>query len=107
MAGEKYLLRAKGERFIHNELASTAWGFRQSMHAKLESGNTEGVYYDMLGSLAFFAFANEARINFVGWWTLKEDWPERAKFRKKINILVQSVPLRMEWGCEHLAQLLN
>ncbi len=94
----KYQVRTVAERFIHNDLSNCAYDFQSRMRKKIESGDTEGVYHDMMASLLFSAFSTEAKVNFIGWKTLKAGWPERASFREKIDLLTEVLKIDLTWG---------
>lgn len=84
---KKFEISVEAERFIHNDLSNCAFTFSGRTEAKFESGETAGVYHDMMASLVFCAFAIEAKVNFVGWKTFEEGWPERAPFDEKVRLL--------------------
>jgi hypothetical protein len=94
---EKFEIQMEAERFIHNDLESCASGLRDAMHKKIDSDDRTGLYFEMMGSLVFSAFAIEAKVNFVGWKHLGNGWPERANLREKINLLIEVLPLDLSW----------
>ncbi len=95
---EKFKLRIEAERFIHNDLSNCAWCFNKEVQKKFDSGETEGVYHEMLACLVFSAFSVEAKVNFVGWKVLEKGWPERANLREKINLLNVHLDCDLVWS---------
>lgn len=95
---QKFEVRTEAERFIHNDLANCAFDFQQQTIAKIESGQTNGVYHTMMASLIFSAFSIEAKVNYVGWRVLSNGWPERANLREKLELLCVLLDLKLDWG---------
>ena len=94
----KFEVRTQAERFIHNDLSSCAWWFEKAAETKIKSREIDGVYFDLMAGLVMAAFSVEAKVNFVGWKLLENDWPERAKLREKIDLLVKVLNLDLSWG---------
>ncbi|WP_377508213.1 hypothetical protein [Octadecabacter sp. R77987] len=101
MAG-KFEVRTQAEKFIHNDLSNCAYSFEKSVGQKISSGETEGVYHDMMAALVFTAFSIEAMVNFVGWKVLENGWPERANLREKVDLLSKVLDLELDWGTRPL-----
>lgn len=95
---KKFQVHTEAERLIHNDLSNCAWGMREDMNKKFESGETAGVYFDMMGALIFLAFSIEAKINFIGWKILEDGWPERASLKEKINLIYKVLDLDADWS---------
>ncbi|MDP5085369.1 MAG: hypothetical protein NWQ23_08105 [Yoonia sp.] len=95
---KKYEVRITAERFIHNELSTCAWHFQDIANTKVQSGKREGLALDMMASLVFCAFSIEAKVNFVGWKTLQDGWPERTNLREKIDLLRKTLNLNIDWS---------
>jgi putative transposon-encoded protein len=95
---EKFEVSIEAERFIHNDLSNCAWGMRENMRKKIDADETDSIYFDMMGSLIFSAFAIEAQLNFVGWKVLGDGWPERANIREKINLLREVLKVEIVMG---------
>lgn len=55
----------------------------------------------------FSAFAIEAKVNFVGWKLFEEDWPERNNLREKIDLLLEKLDLKLDWGERSLQSVYN
>ena len=104
---EKFEVWIEAERFIHNDLSNCAYDFRNRAQEKIESGQTDGVYHDMMAALVFCAFSVEAKVNFVGWRCLQSGWPERANLREKIELLNKVLSLDLSWGVEPWQTLLQ
>ena len=99
---KKYEVRTTAERYIHNELSTCAWHFQGVAKKKIETGETEGCALDMMAALVFCAFSTEAKVNFVGWKTLQDGWPERANLREKIDLLRKTLSLHIDWSTRPL-----
>ncbi|SFS15908.1 hypothetical protein [Yoonia litorea] len=95
---KKYEVRTTAERFIHNELSTCAWHFQGVANNKIETGEREGCALDMMAALVFCAFSVEAKVNFIGWKTLQDGWPERANLREKIDLLKKTLGLEIDWS---------
>lgn len=98
----KYELQIEAERFIHNDLSNTAHHFTKVVKEKHETENTGGVALDTMAGLIFSAFSIEAKLNFVGWRVLEDDWPERANFFKKLKRLYDALGLDFDKESEPL-----
>jgi hypothetical protein len=98
VVAKKYEVRIEAERFIHNDLSNCAWDLQKRMQKQFDEDTTAGVYHTMMASLVFSAFSIEAKVNFVGWKTLKDGWPERANLREKIDLLNEILELGLDWG---------
>ena len=94
---ERFEVQIEIERFIHNDLECCALGLRDVMREKIESNERAGINFQMMGSLIFSAFAIEAKVNFVGWKVLANDWNEWASLRKKIDLLIDVLALDLCW----------
>ncbi len=99
---KKFEVRTQAERFIHNDLSSCAHSFERATREKIATGETEVVYYDMMAALVFTAFSIEAKVNFIGWKTLEDGWPERANLKEKIDLLRHVLDLDLDWGTRPL-----
>lgn len=95
---QKYEVTTTAERYIYNELSNCAHWFYEAMEDKFASGKTTGCALDMMATLVFTAFSNEAKINFVGFKVLEDGWPERANLREKIDLLRKVLPLKLDWS---------
>jgi len=104
---ERYEIQIAIHRFIHNDLELCARDLRERVRRKFESGEAEGFFSDMMGSLIFMAFTIEANVNFIGWKTLDDGWPDRASLSEKINLLVKVLPLELEWKHRPLQTILK
>ena len=94
---QKYEQRIQAERFIHNDLANCSFTFAKRMKEQIDSGKTTGLYPDMMASLIFSSFENEAKVNFVGWSVLENGWPERASIVAKIDLLLVVLKINLDW----------
>ncbi len=103
---KKFEVRTQAERFIHNELSNCAFTFSQVTNTKFETKKTLGVAHDMMAALVFTAFSIEAKVNFVGWMTLEDGWPERASTKEKIDLLLKVLSINLSWG-ERPLQTIN
>ena len=99
---EKFEVRITAERYIHNELSNCSWHFQQQANSKVEAGGGDACALDMMASLVFCAFKIEAKVNYVGWKTLQEGWPERANLREKIDLLRKTLGLKADWSTRPL-----
>lgn len=79
----------------HNDLEGLAAYHINSIKAKLQSGDHDGISLDCRSAAIAIAFFNEAILNFVGLRVFKENWVERATFAKKVEMLSQK--LRFEY----------
>lgn len=104
---KKFQVHIEAERFIHNDLSNCAWGMREDMRKKFDSGETEGVHFDMMGALVFLAFSIEAKINFIGWKILEDGWPERANLKEKIHLIYKVLDIEADWSCRPLQSILS
>lgn len=95
---KKFEVRTQAERYIHNDLSNCAYSFASATDLKIETGNTDGVYHDMMAALVFTAFSIEAKVNFVGWKVLEDGWPERSNLREKIDLLAKVLELSLDWS---------
>ncbi|WP_170456021.1 hypothetical protein [Ruegeria arenilitoris] len=91
---EKFKVHIEAERFIHNELGSVAFHLMQLVHTKIAEDDKEGIGLLMIACLTFFAFEVEAQVNFVGWKVFGDDWKEREKLERKINILCAKLAIK-------------
>ena len=76
----------EGKRFvyIHNDLSTAAWYFKERFEEKLKKGERDGIAFDIMACLVMLAFTFEAKLNFLG-DRLIEDWNERMAFDKKVS----------------------
>lgn len=95
---EKFEVHIHAERFIHNDLSNCAFAMNEIVERKIAANERDGIYFEMMSSLMFSAFALEAKINFVGWKVLESGWPERSNLREKINLLLKVLSLELSWG---------
>ncbi len=104
---KKFQIAVEAERFIHNDLSNCALHFSETIREKVISGETEGVYLDMMAALVFSAFSIEAKINFVGWRVLEDGWPERANLWEKIALLSKVLGFEVDRGSRPWQTLRN
>lgn len=94
---KRYEVSIEAEHFIHNDLSNCAHWFQEVAIQKNSSGGGEGLALDIMACLVFTAFSVEAKVNFVGWKILQNDWPERRNLRDKIEILNAQLQLNLDW----------
>lgn len=61
---------------IHNDLSNAATYFRKRILERIERGDREGLFLEMMAELTMIAFAVEANLNFVGDRVI-EGWKEK------------------------------
>lgn len=83
--------------YIHNDLSNTAFYFKNRVTTRLEEGDHDGIFLEMIAGLTMTAFAMEASINFVGDKVLREDWNERAAYWKKVKQVFEALGIKPDF----------
>ena len=102
---DKFEVHVEAERLIHNELGSVAHHLKETLTKKIASGDREGVGLEMIACLIFLAFEFEAKVNFVGWKLLEDEWNERAALEKKTNRLCNELKMGTDWDQRPLSTI--
>jgi hypothetical protein len=94
----KVKLHQKQEIFVHNNLANTAFYFRERITERLAKDDREGIGLEMTACLIMIAFAMEAQVNFFGWKLAPPKWDERDEIKGKIKVVAKHVGLSVDFG---------
>lgn len=74
--------------YIHNDLANAAFHLKENV-LRINDSQEAGIALHILGALTLYAFAMEAKINFLGSKTV-DNWKERAPYHKKMAKVIKS-----------------
>lgn len=94
----KVKLHQKQEIFVHNNLANTAFYFRERISARMAKDDREGIGLEMTACLVMIAFAMEAHVNFFGWKLAPTKWDDRDQIKAKIKVIAKHVGMSVDFG---------
>lgn len=96
---EKIKVRLKEHTtfYIHNDLANTAFYFKQRIEERLAKDDREGIALEMMACLTMIAFAIEAKANFLG-LKLIDPWDDRLPTIDKLKEVAKAVGADADFG---------
>ena len=100
---EKFEVYVEAERFIHNDISSVAFHLYELVERRLVEDARDGIALEMTACLTFYAFAIEAKVNFVGWKIFGDEWPERKPLKEKINKICDDLSISKDWSVRPLS----
>lgn len=90
-------MQHKHHIYIHNDLASAAYFYRQKVEANKDvKGGVDGSYFDMMSCVTMTAFALEAKVNYLGDQLLGRKWRERDSTYEKLKKLCRHLKIRFD-----------
>lgn len=95
----KMLVRQEAQKtiYVHNDLSNAAHYFKEQVDSKIKNNNEEGIAFDIMACLVLLAFTFEAKINFLGYKTIR-GWEERQPFHQKIDLVLDQLSIRPDWN---------
>lgn len=93
----------KSRIYIHNDLANAAFHLKENV-LRINDSKEAGIALHILGALTLYAFAMEAKINFLGSKTI-ENWTEGAPYHIKISKIIKSCNVNYEHNNRPLSTL--
>lgn len=80
------LLEIKSADYIHNDLSSAAFYFKEGVAERLKRDERDGIFLQMMAALVMTAFSLEAYLNFLGSQKVA-NWNDRMAISGKLKTL--------------------
>jgi hypothetical protein len=94
MSNFKEVVHNEVRIYIHNDLANAAFYAKENV-LRIQRSQEAGISLHIMSALTMYAFAFEAKINFLG-DKLIPNWKERESFNKKKNKVFEACKLGYE-----------
>lgn len=97
-------LQAQQHIYIHNDLASAAFYYREKVMANKDAeGGVDGSFFEMMSCVTMTAFSLEAKINYLGDRMLGRRWRERDSTYDKLKRLCRHLGIKLDLGARPFA----
>lgn len=90
--------------YIHNELQSSAFWFKNLVTKKSEAGERDGIGFEYMSAAIMIAFSNEANVNFIG-YKIIPNWNEWASLESKTATVLTKLGIPIVWETRPLSSV--
>ncbi|WP_164477710.1 hypothetical protein [Pannonibacter phragmitetus] len=81
---------------IHNDLSNTAFYFKKRIKKRMDTGDQDGIFLEMMAALTMTAFALEAILNYIGHAKEVPAWRKKS-LEEKLAVLLEKLGLKPDF----------